>query len=465
MQDQTNAIFDLILRGTLITPQARIEHGWLAISSGRIAALGEGAHPPSREMRDHGTALLLPGAIDGQVHACSWRGLPGLESTTRSAIAGGVTTIVDMPYDDPNPLNTVELLRIKAEAIARYAHGDVALYGTLASGQPATDMTGLAEAGICALKISSFENHPNRFPRIESSQMLEILDQAATLGLAVGLHNEDQDIVRAATARLKAAGETTIAAHSPSRPPSAELSATAHFLELAASAGAHAHIVHISVPRGFDLVEQYRDSGFDATTEMCLHYLLFDAAEDGPRMGGLMKVNPPIRSGVREELWECLLNGQAAFVSSDHSGWPLARKTAESIFDVSAGVPGLETLVPAFYTGLAERGADAAALSAYYLAEKPARFFGLWPQKGALAIGADADVMVLEPVDWIYDSSQAKDELNWSPYDGMRFAAKVTATYLRGSLACQDGQVLSRPGDGRFCRPARRNAEGDTHAA
>ena len=465
MQDKQDTPFDLVLRGTLITPQGRIENGWLAVTAGRIAALGEGQHPQARAVRDHGDALLLPGAIDGQVHACSWRGLPGLESTTRSAIAGGVTTIVDMPYDDPDPLNTVARIGLKEAAITRYAVGDVALYGTLAAGQPAADIVGLADAGICALKISSFENHPSRFPRIGSDQMLEILEQAGKLGIVVGLHNEDQEIVRAATLRLKAAGETGISAHSPSRPAAAELSATAHFLELAASAGAHAHIVHISVPRGFELVAQYRDNGYQATTEMCLHYLLFDAAEDGKRLGGLMKVNPPIRGGVRGPLWECLLNGQAEFVSSDHSGWPLARKTAASIFDVSAGIPGLETLVPGLYTGLETRGADAAALCAYYLAEKPARFFGLWPQKGALAIGADADVMVLQPGTWSYDASQAHDELLWSPYDGAQFAVKVIATYLRGALACRDGEVLSRPGDGRFCRPVRHGFEGARDAA
>ena len=456
MPHQHASAFELILRGNLVTPDGLIRNGWLAVLDGKIAAIGEGTHPDAGQVHDHGQSWLLPGVIDGQVHACSWRGLQGLESTTRSALAGGVTTIVDMPYDDPEPVNSVERLQTKIEAVSRWAHCDVALYGTLASGQAASDIIPLVQAGVCAIKISSFENHPSRFPRIETDQMLDILETAAGLGIPIGLHNEDQNIVRSRTARLKAAGETSIAAHSPSRPQAAELSATAQFLELAAATGAHAHIVHLSVPRGLDLVAQYSERGYRATAEMCIHYLLLDEKQDGPRLGALMKVNPPIRGGVRDGLWNALYGGQIEFVSSDHSGWPLERKMASSIFDASAGIPGLETLLMGFYTGLSTHGSEPLEMCARYLSEKPAKFFGLWPQKGALALGADADVAVVAVMDWIYDAATAHDELKWSPFDGAKFAARVTSTYLRGTLAYQDGQVVSRAGTGRFCKPIAR---------
>src|SRR5690606_30996871 len=130
--------------------------------------------------------------------------------------------------------------------------------------------------------------------------------------------------------------------------------------ELGAATGSHLHIVHISAAEGFDLVAGYRARGVPATAEMCVHYLLFDAEADIPRLGGLLKVNPPIRSGQKEALWQVLEAGDAAFVSSDHSAWPLERKQNASIFDVAAGMPGLETLLPAFFTAAAARkGADA----------------------------------------------------------------------------------------------------------
>ena len=450
MRELGHPPYDLIVRGVLVTATGQVPNGWLAILDGKILALGQGAHPRGREIRDYGQSWIMPGAIDGQVHAGSWAGLAGLEFTSKSAVAGGVTTIVDMPYDEPDPVTSPALIDAKAEAIARYAHCDVALYATLAKGQDADDVIGLAAAGACAIKLSAFESHPVRFPRIAADQVLDILEAAAGTGLPVGLHNEDQEIVRARMAQCKAAGHTTAEWHSRSRPPAAELAATAQFLELGAAAGAHAHIVHISLPRGFQLVDQYRDAGFTATAEMCVHYLVFDEAVDGPRLGAQMKVNPPIRPDVKDALWRELLDGRVEFVSSDHSGWPLARKTTASFFDAAAGIPGLETLVPAFYSGLAQRSSRAVEDCALYLSERPARFFGLWPRKGALDVGSDADIMVLESRTWIYDSRAAHDEVSWSPFDGQEFSARVAATYVRGSLAWDGAQIRTAAGHGRF---------------
>lgn len=445
------AVFDLVLRGDVVTPGGVIANGWVAVRDGVIGAIGEGPVPGAAEVRDYSGRFLMPGAIDGQVHCCSWLGLEGIGPTSRSAVAGGVTTIVDMPYDEPEPLTSVALLETKKAAIGRHAHCDVALYGTISGDQDPNDIVALAQAGICAIKISSFENHPARFPRIRANQMLDLLEVAGTIGMPVGLHNEDQEIVNARMAALKAQGIDGILAHSPSRPIAAEMSATAHFLELGVAAEAHTHIVHLSAPRGFDLVESYAEQGFEATSEMCVHYLLLDDARDGERLGALMKVNPPIRSGVTEALWERIEAGVVSFVSSDHSGWPLERKQAPSIFGVSAGIPGLETLVPGFMTGCAARGLDAPVLAAYYISESPARFFGLWPRKGAIAVGADADIAVISPESWQFDAKATHDGLNWSPFDGDTFAYRISATYVGGALAYDGEAVLAQAGSGRFC--------------
>ena len=453
---------DLVIRGNLVTPDGVIPHGWLAVSGGKIAAIGREAAPPARSVHDAGEAWIVPGAIDGQTHAGSYQGLKGIESTTRSAVAGGVTTIVDMPYDDPEPVVTVDLLRAKIAKVEELAHCDVALYGTIANGQAPTEIGAMAAEGICALKISAFESHPIRFPRIPADQTLDLLEAAAPTGLPVGLHNEDQEIVRARIARLAREGKNTFEWHSPSRPPAAELAATAAFLELGATTGAHVHIVHISLPRGYELVEQYRQSGFMATAEMCVHYLTFDAGEHGPKWGAKLKVNPPIRAGVRDGLWKAFDRGAIEFVSSDHSSWPVTNKSTASIFDAGAGIPGLETLVPAFYTALAKREPSPIEKMAEYLSERPARFFGLWPRKGALIVGADADVAVIEPAEWIYDASRAHDDLNWSPYDG-----ETVPLSRRGNVRTRP-EVLGRCNDferarlgriRRAGRPARRCAK------
>lgn len=446
--------FDLILRGTLVRPDGLIENGWIAVAGERIAAIGSGAAPGAGTIEDFGDALIFPGFVDGQTHATSYRGLPGFEATSRSALAGGVTTMVDMPYDNPDPLNTVERLEAKVAAVESLSHCDVALYATVAPGQGTGHMAALAERGVCAFKISSIESHPVRFPRLPADETLAILEASVDTGLPVGLHNEDQEIVRAGIAALKAAGRTTPQWHEPSRPLAAELAATALFLELGRITGAHVHIVHISHPTGYDLVARYRDEGVKATGEMCVHYLHFDAARDTGRLGARMKVSPPIRAGVLDGLWQKLTEEKFALVSSDHSSWPVDNKLVPSIFDAGAGIPGLETLAPSFFTDLLARVPNPAERLCMELAEKPARLFGLYGRKGALHPGFDADIAIVERGAFRFDASTTRDGLNWSPYDGETFAARIASTYLRGRKVFDGAGIVGAPGDGRFVKRA-----------
>lgn len=440
---------DEMILGIVVTPSGPIENGWIAIKAGKIAAIGDGTPPTATRTFDAGQAFIIPGVIDGQTHAGSYRGLPGIASTTRSAVAGGVTTIVDMPYDSPAPLNTVDRLEDKKAAIAAHAHANVALYGTVIPGQDMAEIQPLIAGGVVAFKISGFESSPTRFPRIAADQVLELFEALAPTDIPLGIHNEDQEIVLARIAKARAAGENGIGAHSSSRPLAAEQASTAHFLELGALSGAHAHIVHLTSARGFHLVENYRRDGFRATGELCVHYLWFDPAQDSA-LGARMKVNPPIRPGQIEALWADVVAGRVAFVSSDHSSWPIDNKFTPSIFDAGAGVPGLETLLPAFYTGAANRGLDAIRLTVEQLAERPAKFFGLWPEKGVLQPGADADIAVLSLEPSIWDEKTAHDELNWSPFHGKEFGCRVTRSYVGGKLAWDGSDVVNAPGDGRY---------------
>jgi allantoinase len=445
-------MFDSLVTGTVVTPGDVITDGWVAIDGGRISAIGTGLRPAARRLHDGQGAWILPGGIDAQTHAGSYWGLDGIRPTSRAAVAGGVTTMVDMPFDTPAPLTTLALLQAKRDAIERDAVCDIALYGTVAPGQDTSAMAPLAAAGVCAFKISVCESHPTRFPRIPSDQQLEILRQAAVLGLPVGLHNEDQEIVRASTARVRSEGlgRNPLLSHDACRPEAAELAATALFTELAGLVTAHAHIVHVSTPRGFDLLARQRHAGHHATGEICVHYLIFDPQECGEAQGARLKVNPPLRPGVREALWTRVAAGEVTCISSDHSTMSLENKAAGSFFDAGPGMPGLETMIPAFFTGAETRGLDAPRLVAAHFSEKPAKLFGLWPRKGGITVGADADLLLLEPGSFVHDSRGAQDQVGWSPYDGMRFGVRVAGTFVRGQLVWNGHEVLAEPGSGRF---------------
>lgn len=445
-------MFDLILKGNAVLPDGLHSNCWIGVARGKVVAIGEGDAPDAKEVRTVENGLILPGIVDGQTHACSYGGLPGIKSTTRSAIAGGVTTLVDMPYDNPDPLNTKARLDEKIEAIESVSHADMALYATVAPGQDNSDIEALIGGGVVAFKVSTFESNPTRFPRISSAQILQIFEALAPTDIPLGVHNEDQEIVEFYMQKTKEAGQNGLIAHSQSRPPAAEMAATAQFLELGAAANAHAHIVHLTTRRGFQLVDQYAETGHRSTGELCVHYLWFDPEKDGERLGAKMKVNPPIRPNEIEALWDEILSGRVAFVSSDHSSWPIDNKLTPSIFDAGAGIPGLETLLPSFYTAAEQRGLDAALITAEMLCERPAKFFGLWPQKGAIQLGGDADFAILSLEPHVWDSAKAHDDLNWSPFDGLEFSAKVTSTYLRGELVWDGDQILAKPGVGKYLK-------------
>jgi allantoinase len=441
---------DLLVSGNVVTPENYLEDAWIAVKNGIIVSIGHGVKPAADRSYDASGCVILPGVIDGQTHAGSQFGFAGLEQTTKSAVAGGITTIVDMPYDQPDPVYTRQIMRDKIAAIEKHAYGDVALYATITNESDLAEVALLRDAGACAFKISSFENHPSRFPRIRNDRALALLNLLADTAVPTGLHNEDQEIVRATMAEFVAQNRTGPEDHEFSRPEVAELVATATFLEMGRAAGAHVHIVHLSSPSGFELLRRYQSEGVRATGEMCVHYLHFDAAEDMKRLGTLMKVNPPIRSGVRDKLWDELEKSGAEFVSSDHSAWPLERKKVKSSFDAAAGIPGLETLLPAFFTGLGKRQKDAPRLAALYLSERPAKFFGLWPRKGGIQVGADADLAIVRNAEWKFDASQTLDGLNWSPYDGEIFTARTQATFVRGQLVWNGTQIEGKPGHGVF---------------
>ncbi|HEY0275034.1 MAG TPA: dihydroorotase, partial [Paenirhodobacter sp.] len=294
------------VKGTVVTETDILERGWIGIEGGRIVAIGQGSAPAASQTDDHGSALILPGVVDGQTHATSCRGLPGIASTTASAIAGGVTTLIDMPYDNPLPLDRAERFDDKAAAVRTHAHADMAFYGTVTSETGVENVRALIDKGVVGFKISSFESSPTRFPRIGEDLTLDLFEALAATDLPLGLHNEDQEIVHARMARARDAGDTGIVAHSTSRPLAAELAATAQFFALAQAAGAHAHPVHQTAKESFDITHIFAKTGMRATGELCVHYLWFDAASDGPAHGARMKVNPPIRPGAIAGLWQSL---------------------------------------------------------------------------------------------------------------------------------------------------------------
>ena len=446
--------FDLVLTGRVVRAADVIEKGFVAIRGETIEFVGEGEPPAARERHDFGEALILPGAIDSQVHSLSQKDQEGFIWSTRSAAAGGVTTIVDMPYDDGNLICDGEKLTRKATEAGEQARVDFGLYGTVHPRAGAAEIPGMIKAGAVGFKFSTFGTHPERFPRITPYILNECFAEIAKHGLIAGIHNENDEFVRTAIAKVEETGIRDYRAHALSRPAIAEALAMAEVYEIGAATGCSTHVVHCSISRGYDLCDSYRRQGFDATVEACIHYLTLDEENDVARLGGFAKVNPPIRSRDQvEALWRHLAAGRITVVSTDHVSWSRSLKSSPNMLSNASGVPGLETMYPLLLKGLSERGLSFSH-AARLLAANPARLFRIGHRKGALEIGRDADIAVFKPSAYIYSAAESGNNVvDWSPYDGIRMPYRAEATFLRGRLAFDGRNVVSEPGAGNMVRP------------
>src|SRR5579872_6247832 len=422
--------------GRLVLPGMASRRGCATIRDGRIAGIGEAPPSAGEGVLDFGDALVLPGAVDVHVHT---RSAPeeGIERCTRAAAAGGVTTIIDMPYDAQGPVQTPEAFETKIGDVGREAHVDVALWATVPPRGPIEHVEALIAAGAAAFKLSTFETHPERFPRIPDGQLLAAFARIAAAGGLAGVHAENDEIVRDGIRAERSAGHGgDPLAHARSRPPVAEHEAIARCLELARATGVRLHICHVSTPRGVELVRAARARGVDVSAESCPHYLLLDESEL-LRRGGEAKINPPLRERP-------LAVEGVDIVASDHVGWPVERKRGEDIFTLASGAPGVELIVPLVHDAFGPRAL------ARLVSERPARRFGLWPRKGSLLPGADADLLVLDPyAEWEVDPAALVTPAGWSPYAGRRLRGRVIAAFSRG-VQVWDGAAVSAPaGHGR----------------
>jgi len=223
-------------------------------------------------------------------------------------------------------------------------------------------------------------------------------------------------------------------------------------LELAHATKAAIHIHHVSHPRSIHLIDLFRQQGVDVTAETCPHYLLL-CEEDMDRLGAFGKINPPLRSrDACEELWRLLLSGHIDILASDHAPWPLNKKQNQDIFANASGSPGVQTFFPLAYSeAVLSRGCSPVFL-ANILAEAPARRFRLYPRKGHIGIGADADFAIIDPSQkWLIRVEDMLSSAGWTPFEAMSVHGKVVRTIRRGAtIYLSDHGVTGKAGEGQF---------------
>jgi dihydroorotase len=429
---------DLVINGgTIVSPDAEYRAS-IAIKNGLIHAIGAPeAMPPAKETLDALGLHILPGAIDVHVHFRD-PGYPQKEdfaSGTAAAAFGGVTTIFDMPNTLPT-IGTPEALAAKHRIAAEKAYVDYGLYAVL--GEDSIEhVSALIDGGIIGFKLY-MGNTFGRIPSPTTGAMLEAFEVVAPTGKRISLHAETNSIMERRESRLRAAGRTEPIAHLAARPAVVAVEAVARAAILAEWTGARIHVLHISSAAELRPLAEAKARGVEITGETCPHYLLLSEA-DYEKFGGIIRVNPPVREAPnRQPLWDALMDGTIDMIATDHAPHAPDEKTRNDIWTVDCGFPGVETQMPLMLT---EIGRGRAKIQDYvrWSAESPAKIWGLYPRKGALTVGSDADVAIVDlSRTWTIDDALIQSRSKISPWHGRQATALPIHTIVRGRFVMKD---------------------------
>jgi dihydroorotase len=431
-------IADLMINGgTIVSPDAEYPAS-IAIKNGVVLAIGAPeAMPPAKETLDASGLHVLPGAIDVHVHFRD-PGYPQKEdfaSGTAAAAFGGVTTVFDMPNTLPT-IATPEALADKHRIACEKAHVDYGLYAVL--GEDSLDhVDALIDGGIIGFKLY-MGNTFGRIPSPSTGAMLEAFELVAPTGKRISLHAETNSIMERRESRLRAAGRTEPLAHLAARPAVVAVEAVARAAILAEWTGARIHILHISSAAELRPLAEAKARGVDITGETCPHYLLLSET-DYEKFGGIIRVNPPVREAPnRQPLWDALLDGTIDIIATDHAPHAPDEKTRSDIWTVDCGFPGVETQMPLMLTEI-RRSRGTLRDYVQWSAERPAKIWGLYPRKGTLTVGSDADIAIVDlNREWTIDDALIQSRSKISPWHGRKASALPIHTIVRGRFVMRD---------------------------
>ncbi|MGD8244079.1 MAG: dihydropyrimidinase [Anaerolineae bacterium] len=444
----------LIRGGTLVTAQGLLDADLLAQGE-RIKALGRGLPElHDTQIVDAAGCYVLPGVIDGHTHIQLDTGVYQTPDDwligTRAAACGGVTTVVDFatqfPGQTPHQAANARLAEAERATIDYALHMMVT---DLPPGQE-EDLVALVDLGITSVKLYT-TYRPNYYA--DDATILRLFKACASLGLLPLVHCENDDLVTAQTEALVQRGRTGWRYHGCSRPAVAEHEAVQRVLFLAEVAESPVHICHCSSPDSVALVAEARDNGQLATCETCPQYLLLDNLVYEGSGPWRFILQPPLRDPVDLDWLRALVEGgMVDSIVTDHCDYTKAQKLAQDDFtQTPGGLPGLETLLPLMFTYGIAAGRLTLPHLVQLLSAAPARIWGLWPRKGTLQPGSDADIVVYDPApEGVVSVEELHHAAGYTPYEGMPVQGRVKATISRGEVVYRQGRFGGREGRGRF---------------
>ena len=451
----------IIKNGTIVTAYDEYVAD-IGIKNGKIVHLGINLPPENNTTVIDATGLLIfPGAIDAHVHLHHPLGgsysADDFETGTRAAAAGGVTTIIDfaIPRKGESLIDTIN--KRKKDANGK-VYVDYSLHGGITdwSDSVRSEMHEAIKEGISSFKM--FMIYKEEGWMTCDSVLHDALLETQKYGAMIQIHAESADIVESLINKhhnpeeMKEHGAWL---HCITRPNITEYEAIQRAITWAEDTKGHLYVVHMSTGRGADLVKQARSRGVNVLAETCPHYLYLNWDVFKQENGHYYATCPEIKSEKdRLRLWQGLVDGSIQTVGTDTCTFTSVQKnTWQGDFTkIPYGLPGTELMLPLLYDGVANGNLTVHQLVAL-CSTNPAKIFGLYPQKGAITVGSDADIVIYDPKKEVtVDYQNLETNCDWSPYQGIKISGYPYMTLVRGEIVAKEGKCIGKKGYGKFIK-------------
>jgi len=442
-----------LLKGGTVVTSSGTRRADVLMEGEKIAKVGRGLPETADEIVDVSDCLLFPGFIDAHTHfdldVCNTTTADSFETGSRAALRGGTTTVID--FACPNKGETLhrglELWHEKADGKTFCDYG---FHMTIDDWNPGVEaeLPAMFAAGISSFKM--YLTYPAMM--IGDRDIYLALKALKKLGGIAGVHCENAGVIDGLVAERKAAGKLSVASHPLTRPPYLEAEAVSRLLRIAQAADCPVVVVHLTNHDALEEVERARKGGERGYVETCPQYLLLDESlyfqSDYPAAARYVCA-PPLRDKSEQKyLWRGLRRGEIQTISTDHCSFTLAQKEAgrEDFTKIPGGLPGVETRGELIYSfGVAKRNIHPDTMCRT-LCENPAKLYGLFPRKGILRRGSDADIVVYDLKNsHVIRADDCAANVDYNPYEGFVTVGGISRVYLRGRLAVRDGVVLGGP--------------------
>jgi len=448
---------DLLIKdGTIVTPTDSFKAD-IGVADGKIVAIGSSLPREADDVMEAKGKFVMPGGIDSHTHMdMPFMGTvtaDDFESGTTAAAFGGVTTIVDfaMQPKDKTFLETIALWREKADL---KVVGDYSLHVAVTNlnDDLIKEIPAVQKAGVQSFKL--FMTYRKGGLMSEDDRIFRILEESRKLGFLVQLHAENNSLLEMLIDRNVNAGNISAEFHARSRPNFCESEAIQRGLALAEATGGNLYIVHMSTREGLWALCNSKATGANVYGETCPHYLTLTDEKYLSPNGRRYIMSPPLRSKAdNEALWEGIADGALSTVATDHCTFNNAQKDGgkDNFTKVPNGVPGVETMIPLLYS----EGVRKKRISINKLVEltslNPAKLFGLYPRKGALNVGSDADIVVFDPeFEIALTAKNLHSNLDYSIYEEFKVKGMPTYTFVRGKPVVYNREFVGKKGSGKF---------------